>query len=51
MHRPTRQHQHLLQKIATKDARSHKKPGRRTKKWRKWAAQYAPLAQQAEAAG
>jgi hypothetical protein len=53
MHRPTRQHQNLVAKVTTKKARSHKKkPGRKTKRWNKWIAAYAPLAAgAAEAAG
>lgn len=46
MHRPSRQHQHLLAKIAEKEARSLKKPGKRTKRWRTWAARYKELAAQ-----
>lgn len=52
MHRPTRQHQHLLEKIARKEAlskRHTRKAGKRAKTWRKWAAAYAPLAQQENA--
>jgi hypothetical protein len=46
MHRPTRQHQNLVAKVAEKRNRSQKKkPGRKAKKWNKWIAQYAPLAQ------
>lgn len=47
MNRPARQHQNLLAKIAEKEARSLKKPGKRTKRWRKWATTYQPLAEQA----
>lgn len=52
MHRPTRQHEHLVRKIAEKQTRnpSKKKPGRKTKLWNKWAALYAPLTQGAEGA-
>jgi len=43
MQRPTRQRQHLLEKVAEKSARSHKKkPGKRTKRWKKWLEQYKP---------
>ncbi|HVY47638.1 MAG TPA: hypothetical protein VHB21_17230 [Minicystis sp.] len=46
MHRPTRQHATLAQKIAEKEARSHKKkPGKKAKRYKKWAATYQPLAQ------
>jgi hypothetical protein len=45
MHRPTRQHAHLAEKIAAKETRSHKKPGKRTKRWKKWAEQHKPLVQ------
>lgn len=51
MHRPTRQHQHLVQKVAQKQALSaarSRKPGRKTKRWNKWVAQYAPLVAGAE---
>jgi hypothetical protein len=48
MHRPTRQHQHLATKIASKQSRGPKKPGKKTKQWLKWAAQYAPLVAGAE---
>jgi hypothetical protein len=40
--RPARQLKNLLAKIQTKEAVSLKKPGKRTKRWRKWAAQYTP---------
>jgi len=47
MHRPTRQFKHLIEKVAAKDAIAeainHKKPGRRTKRWRKWVEAYRPL--------
>jgi len=52
MHRPTRQHEHLTAKVEGKKARSaknEKKPGRKTKKWNKWLAQYAPLVAGADA--
>jgi hypothetical protein len=47
MNRPTRQHKHLLEKIADKEARAQsvqRKPGKRTKRWRKWAENYKALA-------
>jgi hypothetical protein len=40
MNRPTRQHQHLTQKIARKESRTPGKAGKRTKRWRKWAEKY-----------
>jgi hypothetical protein len=43
MNRPQRQHAHLTEKIATKAARSHKKAGKRAKRWKKWFEQYKPL--------
>jgi len=49
MHRPSRQHQHLLEKISLKESRGQqqeRKPGKRAKQWKKWVAQYAPLTQQ-----
>jgi hypothetical protein len=43
MHRPTRQRATLLEKVAAKQARSHKKKtGKRTKRWKKWIEQYKP---------
>jgi hypothetical protein len=43
MHRPTRQRASLLEKVAAKQARSHKKKtGKRTKRWKKWLEQYKP---------
>lgn len=45
MNRPVRQHKHLLEKIASKETASHKKPGKKTKRWRKFAAAYASQAQ------
>jgi hypothetical protein len=42
MNRPTRQRDHLLQKIARKESRSPRKPGKRLKQWRKWAEAYRP---------
>jgi hypothetical protein len=46
MNRPTRQRTTLLEKIKLKETRSLKKPGKRTKRWRKWAEKYkAPVAE------
>ncbi len=39
MHRPTRQHKNLLQKIEEKVARS-RKSGKKAKRWKKWAEEY-----------
>jgi hypothetical protein len=50
MHRPSRQHKHLLEKIALKEARAkskNRKGGARVKQWRKWAKAYEGLVQQA----
>lgn len=47
MHRPSRQHQHLLEKIARKESRAqskNRKAGSRLKQWKKWAEAYKPLA-------
>ena len=44
MNRPTRQRTHLLEKIQLKESRSLKKPGKRTKRWRKWAENYKAIA-------
>ena len=44
MTRPTRKRANLLEKIALKDSISHKKPGKRTKRWRKWAETYKAIA-------
>jgi hypothetical protein len=44
MNRPTRQRTHLLEKIQRKETRSLKKPGKRTKRWRKWAESYKAIA-------
>ncbi len=38
MNRPSRKLAHLLEKVAHKESISHKKPGKRTKAWRKFAA-------------
>jgi hypothetical protein len=43
MHRPSRQHNHLLQKIARKESLAKartRKVGSRLKQWRKWAKAY-----------
>ena len=42
MNRPTRKRTHLLEKISLKESQSHKKPGKRTKRWKKWIEQYKP---------
>lgn len=42
MNRPERQRAHLLEKIALKQSISLKSPGKRTKRYKKWAAKYAP---------
>jgi len=50
MHRPSRQHKHLLEKIARKESRSkaqNRKGGKRLKAWRNWAKKYESLAAQA----
>jgi hypothetical protein len=50
MHRPTRQHNHLVQKIARKESlvkARNRKNGKRLKQWKKWAEAYKALAQQA----
>jgi len=48
MHRPSRQHQHLLAKIALKESRANSKnrsAGSRLKQWKKWAEKYKDLTQ------
>ena len=45
MNRPSRQHKHLTEKVAAKESISLRKPGKRTKRWKKWLAQYKPLAE------
>jgi hypothetical protein len=40
--RPEKLRTHLLEKIATKQSIALKKPGKRTKRWKKWADQYKP---------
>lgn len=50
MHRPSRQHNHLLQKIARKESlikARNRKRGKRLKQWTKWAESYKGLVQQA----
>jgi hypothetical protein len=50
MHRPSRQHHHLLEKIALKESRvkaKNRKAGARLKQWKKWAEAYKGLATQA----
>lgn len=42
VNRPERQRTHLVQKIALKESISLKKPGKRTKRWKKWADKYKP---------
>jgi hypothetical protein len=49
MNRPTHKFENLLEKIAEKESRSHKKPGKRTKRWRKWVSAYKPLTTHADA--
>ncbi len=44
MHRPTRQHRNLAAKIEKKTARSPK-PGKKAKRWKKWAETYQGLNQ------
>ena len=43
MNRPTRQHAHLTEKVASKESISLRKPGKRTKRWRKWLEKYKAL--------
>jgi hypothetical protein len=44
MNRPARQRAHLLEKIASKTTRAkNQKPGKRTKRWRKWAEAYKAI--------
>jgi hypothetical protein len=40
--RPERKRTHLLEKIALKQSISLDKPGKRTKRWKKWADKYKP---------
>jgi hypothetical protein len=44
MNRPTRKRAHLLEKIALKESRSHKKAGKRAKRWRKSAESFKAIA-------
>ena len=50
MNRPARQRAHLLEKIASKESRSNRKPGQRTKAWRKWVEHYKAAAEGTPAA-
>ncbi len=45
MHRPTRQHRHLTEKLAKKASRrpDKKKRGAKERRWKKRAEQYSPL--------
>jgi hypothetical protein len=43
MNRPTRQRQHLLEKIDRKQSRTPGKAGKRTKRWKKWAEKHKPV--------
>lgn len=43
VNRPVRKHTHLSAKVADKVARSHKKPGKRTKRWKKALEAYKSL--------
>ncbi len=43
MNRPTRQLNHLREKIKLKETVSLKKPGKKTKRWRKFAETYKAL--------
>lgn len=45
MNRPTRKRTHLLEKIELKASRTHKKPGKRIKRWRKAAETYKAIAE------
>ncbi|MEZ4294733.1 MAG: hypothetical protein R3B70_07130 [Polyangiaceae bacterium] len=42
MTRPERKRAHLLEKIALKQSIALKKPGRRTRRWKRWAETYKP---------
>ena len=44
MNRPTRKRAHLLEKISLKESRSHKKAGKRTRRWRKFAESFKAIA-------
>jgi hypothetical protein len=43
MNRPTRQRNRLLEKITAKETLSHKKPGKRTKRWKKAIEAHKPV--------
>ncbi|HEY4116884.1 MAG TPA: hypothetical protein VGM56_03460 [Byssovorax sp.] len=43
MTRPARKHAHLVEKIAETQSKSIKKPGKRLKRWKKWAEHYKAL--------
>ncbi len=47
VNRPERQRAHILEKISLKQSISLKKPGKRTKRWKKWADKYKPADVQA----
>jgi len=50
MHRPSRKHKHLLEKIARKEALTkagNRHVGSRLKRWKKWAEAYKDLVNQA----
>ncbi len=51
MNRPARQRAHLVEKIARKESRTTRKPGKRIKAWRKWAEHYKALAETGQATG
>jgi hypothetical protein len=51
MNRPDRQNTHLLEKIKLKESVSHKKPGKKTKRWRKFSAAHQAAAAPAAAEG
>lgn len=46
MNRPARKLKHLKEKIERRSSRAHKKPGKRTRRMKKWAATYAALVEQ-----
>lgn len=50
MNRPTRKRNHLLEKVAEKEARRPGKAGKRLKRWRKWVKTYEAIASGAPAA-
>jgi hypothetical protein len=48
MKRPTRQRNHLVEKVALKQSRTtakNRKPGKRAKRWRKWIESYKAVAE------